>query len=243
MTLLRAFAAVATLVLGFATGCGDDAQFTARYATGFTQSDVPRVSVLGIFKDGRLNSEAWPDVGPGLSGPICHGGCEALFMPGKDLPPAAAAAISDFARDNGVTEELMGELAPFAEGDAILLLTVAGKPPRQTADSKDKKPGAPSTPPPGRRGARGMGPTQSPIAPHDTSVYQISAILYSKVARKSVAEIAMAYTGPSIDDALKKFAARITLELPAVKGAGWKPEVNVDPEKIRKLGEDVPASP
>jgi hypothetical protein len=48
--------------------CSSDAQLKSRFASGFAHPSHT-LAVLGVYKDGRMSSEAWEAVGPGLSRP------------------------------------------------------------------------------------------------------------------------------------------------------------------------------
>ena len=120
--LLRLTLPVALL---FASACADDAQFTTRFASDFTPAQHV-VSVLGVFKDGQMNSESWEALGPRLSAPFgatCDTAYAALVASNQPL----SAAIDDYVRANGPGDELLEQLAPAATGDVILVFTVAGK--------------------------------------------------------------------------------------------------------------------
>jgi hypothetical protein len=112
--------------------CADDpAKFDVRAASDFAKTGVT-VSVLGVFKDGRMSAESWPTLGARLSAPFSRtGACEiayadALFA----TAPALAASIDEYATANGITDELLDELAPMATADTILVFTIAGHPPQ-----------------------------------------------------------------------------------------------------------------
>jgi hypothetical protein len=62
----------------------------------------------------------------------------------------------------------------------------------------------------------------------------VSASIFSVPQARSVALVAMQYTGKSVDDAMAKFAARLAQSLPSVACVGWNWEAKIDPERIRQ---------
>lgn len=90
------------------TSCGDDA-FTVRFAPEYPRGQAS-VSVLGVFKDGRMSAEAWEQLGPTLA--ASFGSCTPLY--GTQFlanDGEIASGIDDYVRANGVTDELLDWLA------------------------------------------------------------------------------------------------------------------------------------
>jgi len=221
-----------------AAGCGDH-QFSVQYAPEFSRTDVRTVSVFGVFRDGRISPEAWDQLGPRLSSPFSARVCESAYT--EQLvaaEPALSSAVDDYARANGVTDDLLDQFSPMAKGDAILLVTVAGRPPQPIASTG----GGPQHQQPtmagmGRRGG-GMGggarvePTMGPTT--DRNSFEVSALLFSTRLHHTVAVVAMTYTGKSVDEAFASFAAKLNTELHGMTCTGWKPDVHVDDQRIRE---------
>src|SRR5262249_50218476 len=116
------------LLMALACGCGGGVQVEAKHAADFRPSGT--MSVLGIFRDGRMSADSWNELGDAI---LPRSGCE----PGYNdefvrANSSLAGAIDDYVRANGVTDGLLDQLAPLAEADAILVLSVAGHPPRRT---------------------------------------------------------------------------------------------------------------
>jgi hypothetical protein len=84
------------------------------------------VSVLGVYSDGRWNPAAWEKLAPRLTslgeGPCELGIGETLQTANHDL----FAAIDRESRANGVTDEVVTEVAPSAKGDVVLVLELWG---------------------------------------------------------------------------------------------------------------------
>src|SRR5579863_1268078 len=117
LTLLALFLLSPLLV-----ACADDADFTSKYASDFVPAQRHAVSVFGLFKDGRMSGEAWEQFGTALSRPLGEVACKAEYGGGFEAANQdLAAAVDDYTRDNGPTDDLLAQFAPLAQGDAILL--------------------------------------------------------------------------------------------------------------------------
>ena len=224
------------------------------------------VSVFGIFRNGRMSPEAWEDFGKVLSAPFSHGICQAAYdVVFTDAHPELAAVIDDYAKENGVSDELLEKFSPLAKGDTILLIAIDGQLPKPVAASEEKpaKPAqAPSSSGPGNyggsgagqgggggmgRGGRGMGRggmggrrSQSAPAQHakpDKGFWELTAYFYSVRLRHSTRQVNLTQQGQDIDGDLKLFAAKLGTEIPGVPCRGWDSTAKVDSEAIRKLAE------
>jgi hypothetical protein len=218
--------------------CAPKARWDAKVAPGYTPSGHT-VSVFGVYKDGQLSSEAWSELRPRFEPLLGQRGCEVAL--GDALAGAAlSAAVEDYARTNGPTEDLLAQLAPAAGGDLILVLVEAGSLPPQ-----EEKPDVASTPaqgpsPTATHGAAGLAAyapkKRSGSESHD--VLQLSASLFSVAQGRSVASVDMQYSGDSVGEAESEFAARVGRLLPAATCKAWDWRTKVDPERIRKLAEE-----
>ena len=225
-----------------AASCGsEEAQFTTRLASDFPQTSHAKLSVFGVFRDGRMNSEAWDEFGPKLTAALSATPCEVAYssdLVSNDGP--LSSAVDDYARANGVTDDLLAAFAPKAQGDSILLITLAGHPPRPLDDA-----GAPRSAPAqqpmrgggGRRSLGGASPAMDPRAGTDRSEFDIAASVYSISKGHSIALVSMAYTGRSVDEAVSKFAKKLGDTLAGATCAGWKADVKVDDAAVRKLND------
>jgi hypothetical protein len=214
-------------------GCDDGGgELTARFAPNFVPGSH-KVSVLGVYQDGRMSLASWDDLAPyllpALSAAHCDVGYDALAASGAPL----AEAIDRFARDDGPTDELLTQLAPAAEGDLVLVLTFAGKLPVKPRDNSATQ-AAPAPSGAGRRrgGRRGRG-APAAEAPADPNRLDISVSLFSVPQRRSVALIQMRYSGASIQDAMTKFTAKLKESVPGLTCVGWNWSVNIDPQGLR----------
>jgi hypothetical protein len=233
MIAVRA-AVLGMVLVGPASACRTgDVRFATRFSPDFVVAHRT-VSILGVYKDGRMSSEAWGAIASRISPSLGAAGCEAAFanerMPGN---PVLWAAIDDYARANGPTDDLLTQLAPAARGDHILVLTFAGKPPTREKYSLASEAARPQ----GRAGAQGGargGMRRATAQPANSDMIDMTASLFSVAHGRSVALVTMQYSGASVDDAIARFAEKLAESLPETKCTGWIWEATVDPERIRR---------
>jgi hypothetical protein len=233
--LVAAILAVPLLLLA----CSDEAQFTTRFASDFAHADHA-VSVLGVFRDGRMSSDAWDVVGPPLSAPFGKT-CETAYGALIGTAPGLSSAIDDYVRANGPGDELLEQLAPAATGDVILVFTVAGHIAVRAAPS-DSAAASPAAPGAAMGGGKYRGPHQAgsmgrALTPAtNTAPLEVSVSLYSVATHRSVGLIGMGYDGVSLTEALQRMASRLGLALPKSRCAGWDwGKGTVSEAKIREL--------
>jgi hypothetical protein len=180
--LLAWLLAVPSAAVLFSCGEGD-AQYTTRFIPDYPSSPHASVSVFGVFKDGRMSTEAWDYVVPllsatdgaaplpstrldteadasvtstGGSGGSGGGECSAAYqstLVAKDM--TLFNAVDGYTRANGVTEDLLEKFAPSAKGDLVMVITISGHVPT-TSDAGDTPSMQPSQPPMGGSGRGGM---------------------------------------------------------------------------------------
>jgi hypothetical protein len=240
LVLLSAIASLASLA-----GCGaPGVHFTTKLADGFAPAH-PTVSVLGVYKDGQMNSDAWDTVAPRVSRALGASRCVAAYSePLLSTSGVLSSAIDDYSRANGPTDELLAQLAPAAKGELVLVMTIAGKLPVKQTGSPLGGGGAPQPslgggsrgggmggPGGGGRGGRMRGPAAGEA---DTNELDVSASLFSIAQGRSVALYGMQYSGDSVDDAIAQFANQLARSLPGAQCAGWDWDAKIDPDRIRQ---------
>jgi hypothetical protein len=238
-------AALLFALLAVCAGCGSSASFTTRYASDFVHTPHT-ISVLGVYKDGRMNPDVWEQIGPGLCAPF-GAACGPAYDTLISSNPNLSAAIDDYARANGIGDDLIDQLAPAATGDLIMVVTVAGRVGAKNSglpDSSSVAGGPPSSigSKYNRGGGSGMSrPTgtspgsRRPRALADGAEFEMSASLFSVKQHRSVGMVAMEYSGPSVEDAVQRLAERLGVEIPGSKCGGWNWGVQVDDQHIRAL--------
>jgi hypothetical protein len=228
------------LAVGAVACRASEAQFAERFAIDF-QHARRTVSVFGVYKDGQMSSEAWNALRPRLEPVLGGSGCEIACL----APPASSdgrlfAAIDDYARANGPTDELLAHVAPAAMGDLILVLVEAGRlpaPEKRVSLADSPSPAGPSPGGSAKMGSHGrgfstLGPTKHPGGA-DLDVLQLSASLFSVSQGRSVAVVDMRYGGTNLDEAVNRFVAKLAESLPESSCRGWHWDAKVDSEQIR----------
>jgi hypothetical protein len=225
-------------------GCGfNDATYATSYAPGLRR-EGQTVSVFGVYKDGRMSAEEWSELGPRFSTALGGALCESLHgdvLLANDR--AAADAVDDNARADGVTDPLLDLFAPAAPADAILVFTVAGRLPTTRPPTIVDQPGLSSPRNPRGMGARGAGTAGGGISRVESGgrttssgsldALDMSARLYSVREHHTVAVVALTYTGKSLDEAIAGFIVKLRAELPGMTCKAWNRDVRVDADRVR----------
>ena len=217
-----------------AWGCASEAAYSTQFAPGFVPSGHT-VSVLGVYKDGQMSSDAWGAIEPrlarALGAPRCGAGYTETL---SSTHNAVATAIEDYARSEGPSDELLGRIAPAAGGDLILVVSIAGRLPAHEADKEDAHSTSSAMGPGGGRG--GMGGAAQPMhapRPVSTDELDLSTTLFSIRDRKAVAVVSERYLGTSVDEAVSNLATKLMATLPGASCAGWNWDAPIDTDAIR----------
>jgi len=207
----------------------------ARFNTQTAASFVPArhsVSVLGIYKDGRMTIDTWdklaPHLVPALGSSPCEVGFDSLVRSNQEL----ANAVDDRSRAEGPTGSLLAQLAPAARGDLLLVVTLAGRLPQHQGQGEPPE-GAPV--PNGmttQRKRRHQAQNSAGGAP-DPNRLEVSAALFSVPEHRSVALVSMSYGGQDADDAMTRFGAELAQVMPNSTCAGWNWDFKIDPASLR----------
>lgn len=208
--------------------CNATEQVTTKLAPDFAPGRHA-VSVFGLYKDGRMSSEDWSVFGPQMTRALAGGTCEAAY--GGALlshDPTLSTAIDEYTSANGPTDDLLAKLAPAAQGDLILVLTVAGKLPVPIKISVKDPQRGPSGGLYGLRGQKTSG---------DKNALQMTATLFSVTGLHAVAVVDLQYTGEDSNEALAKFDAQVAQVLSTSSCAGWRADSDLHAEQIRQLGQ------
>lgn len=231
------------ILLLFAAGCRPDAVYATTFAPDFTPPHHV-VSVFGVYKDGRMSSEAWGSIGPRVSRALGAATCEAAFSTGSmSTNQVLWSAVDEYTMENGPTDDLLAKIAPAARGDLVLVVLVAGKLPTpekiniQDSNQNRRAPGSMG----GQQGmgggaglSRNSGPTfRPPAEPPAVDQLDLSASLFSVSKTASVALVALQYSGRSVDEAIDGFTAKLASALPNATCTGWNWDTKIDPEAIR----------
>jgi hypothetical protein len=230
-------------LLLLAAGCEREAVYATTFAPDFTPSHHV-VSVFGVYKDGRMSSEAWGAIAARVSRSLGAAKCEAAYSGGATSPNEVLwSAVDEYTMENGPTDDLLAKIAPAARGDLVLVVIVAGKLPTkekiniQDSNQNRRAPGSMG----GQQGmgggaglSRNAGPTfRPPAGPPVVDQLDLSASLFSVPQATSVARVELQYSGDSVDEAIDGFTAKLSSALPGATCTGWNWEAKIDPEAIR----------
>jgi hypothetical protein len=229
----------------FLSGCAGT-NFDVRSEPGWARTQH-RFSTFAVQRDGLMSRDGWQVLGPNMPAPFGAQHCDVAF--GQNLfanAPELAEAIGTYVRSNGVTDALLERLAPAAEGDAIVFVTLSGAPrvasdggPNTTgmASGRGGMGGGRGGQRGGMGGGRGGAKPSSDESREGGDGFQIDASFYSVRERRSLAEIRMNYRGTRIDEAVRQFNDRVDVEFPGASCGGWKWSAQLDPAAIRELPE------
>jgi hypothetical protein len=225
-------------LLALAAACGAEDRFTVNYAPEFAGSAPHGISIFGVFKDGRMDAEAWDDLAPRISSLFGHA-CGAAF--GTELVTnnaQLASAVDEYTRNFGVADPLLSEFASSAKGDLILVLSIAGKPASPSTQPMVE------APPPMSRGTGGARRGGSPSDPSGAAVavsfrpVEVSASLFSVPLHRSIASVSERYAGKSLDEAISQLEGKLKEVLPVAHCEGWDFETHpIDDSRIHALPE------
>lgn len=207
---------------------------TVSYAPGFVKEN-PKISIFGVFRDGRMNPEIWEDLGPAFATALHREACGIAASGAMRISSAPLFnALDGVARSDGITDQLLEKFAPAATGDSILVIVMAGRLPKKAAESEVSTTTTTAAQMRGGGGRRPQGGTRSP-GPHahaDHDVLELSASLYSKKMRQSVAMVEMTYRGASEKEAVQQLTEKIAAAFPGATCEGWLADLGVDPESL-----------
>jgi hypothetical protein len=238
----------ALLSLALCPACFSDYTYKAQFVEGF-KGGAHKVSVLGVFKDGRMDFEAWDALAPSFSATLggkCAAGYDTSFVAAHQT---LAAAIDDVVRADGLDDDLLKEIAPAAQGDLLVVFTLAGHVEKARIDIKDSQPG-------GSMGGGGMGGGGAmggggPAGTHatmpsggghhlpasSTAALDLSATMFSPSQGASVAVVQLEYTGEDATEAVKEFAAKVRGAIPGSTCEGWNWSAPIDERRLREMVE------
>jgi hypothetical protein len=243
MRLSGTFPLLLVMAAVLCAGCFSDADFSVKSSSDFSPQSELTVSVVGVFKDGMMSAETWETVSPALS-PALHGkSCDVAYGDAhvKKAPPLAQA-LDEYTRDNGITDELFAALAPAATGDAVMMITMAGRAQKPTS-ARDVLPsplarGPFTSPQPAPiRAALTPAPRGSRAEKKSRGGLEMSASVFSRKTGHGVALISMLYTGTSEEEGIAMFARKLAAFIPNATCAPWKPDTEglPTPEQVRGL--------
>ncbi len=199
--------------LSFGACASSNTTFTVEYPRDKPAIDHTKISVLGVFKDGRINESNWDDVGTALASVLGSSTCELGFAERLKLEePEVFAKADSESKESGVTDDLLKPFAARARGTAILAMTISGRlhaGPSFRAETMEKTTGK-ST----KRG-------KSAKAREETGL-EITLALFSVEAKQTAVSLHLRYTGGSTEEAFQLFADKLRRLVPGAHCEGWR---------------------
>jgi hypothetical protein len=208
-------------------GCAPSVELAVNEAPGYS-SHGQRISVLGVYKNGRMDAGAWAEWQPVVAAAVPGAACAPAY--GDEMEqaePDLFAEFDDYVREHGITDEILDRLSGVAKGGSILVIQAFGKPPT-IQRAGDVPAQTPSPPPPTRGRGRGRGGNSGQAGANPASVRpreeanELSAGLYSLEAREVVASVDLKYPAASARDAITDFNSQFRAITSGAVCAGWK---------------------
>jgi hypothetical protein len=228
-------ALTAVLILPVLGGCAGT-QFAVQSSPGWARANR-RVSTFGLKRDGLMMKDGWRALGPEQAPPFGANACDVAYSAQTFSNQAdLAGAFDEYTRAHGVTDQLLEAVAPAAQGDSFLFVSISGHP----QFSGDSAP--PSAAAMGSRGTPNMqvgvfGMERGGASSGSSDGgFIVDAVVFSVADKKSVAELRLRYTGKRIDEAFQMFNQRFESEFPGATCAGWNLDGRVDAASIKNLG-------
>jgi hypothetical protein len=204
--------------------CASELGLRVEQAPEYTPQNGSKISVFGVFHDGRMDEHAWLPLEPKLAEAFggartCEPGYGKRMREGDD---ALSHQVDHLVRENGIDDDVLEQVAPAAQGDFILVLMLYKKVPQlRDHDGGARVSAAASPMGMGRRGGRGGAPSRYVPPVDDDHVFELSASLFSRAAHKLVAQLDLRYTGDDLDAAMSAFAKKLETVMPGATCAGW----------------------
>jgi hypothetical protein len=214
------------LLLLFLFACGD-ASFHVQMPPNFHEAKRT-ISVVSVYREGRFSPDSFEQIEPQIAAALGKG-CEQGYTERlRESDPNLYDDIDQRARQDGISDEVIAQMAPAALGDTLMVVQFYGPLPQPKGKHTTGAAPMPQGRAPYSRGAAGMTgrtPTMGNEDPRYTARradVQIAATLYSRVDHAFVGEVALTYAGKDVDEALRRFGARLAEELRGATCAGWK---------------------
>jgi hypothetical protein len=232
-----------------ATGCAPDGvPFHLLSGPEFAEADRT-ISVFGLFKDGELTAETQTSLGPTPWSFLGGNGCDVAYAALAGKSPTLAKTVDGYAKNNGITDDLLAVFAPAAKGAMIMSVIVAGHVTVDDAGTETTPaPPPPSSPSPGHGGGHGhrgggtMPSRSTRERSADRGAIELSASFYAVGAQRSVAIAETRYVGSSPEAAWKTFSTKLAAAMPGATCRGWSLDAHLDTNSLQRLLETNTAS-
>lgn len=195
---------------------GPREQFDVKYASDF--KPVPTsASIFGVLHDGLMREDGAAVLGARIFRAFRRDACEIAYdVTLSRSNPEMFAFLDRQARDNGISDDLLQNVAAHAKGEVIVAFQMFGRPPRRSEETGAAKPVLLA------HGGDMGGPSPYPRSTHkEPDTFELSAAFFSVRLHHTVAVIRMEYSGSSVDDAMTKLSDKLVLTFPEVTCVGW----------------------
>lgn len=214
-----------------ACSCGETGvYYDVKFAPGFSEGPTT-VSVIGVFQEGRMSSEMWNEVDAKLAPVLGQKSCPVIW--GDDLRrsnPDIFEQIDRATQSEGITEDMLDRFSDASEGDAVMVVSLHVRttpvvaPTNQGSLGPTNPYGGSATGPmPGSQGRRTPPPRPTSIRPDRWQGQEIrlAATLFSAKRHAAMGRVVLTYLGTNLDDAMKRFVAKVGETLPGSVCKGW----------------------
>jgi hypothetical protein len=201
-------------------------------AAEFTATRGARISVLGVFHDGRMSEPAWGTLSPKVSEALGRTFCETGYSQDlRESKPELLASIDHDVRENGIDDALLERISPNAVGDLVMVLMSYRQIPERKTTPTAQQNASPQLMSAGGRMRRG-GQSQRYTPPEAEHLFELSASFFSVKLHKLVVQIDLRYEGDDLDEAMDAFTKKLQLTLPEAKCVGWHWVTEPAPPKV-----------
>jgi hypothetical protein len=222
--MVRRVAMLAIVAFGLVGCASDKAQATVKTAAGYPKPNST-LSVLGVYSAGRMSPEAWREWGP-FAATAFGPGCDPGFSNGlQTTGPRWFSLIDQTTRDDGVTEDLIHQIAPSARGNTIVLIEEEFDEPTEEAPTRSPSP-APSQGG-GRGGGRGRSGGRhssgsSPARPKThAGLYAVEALAFAADNGALVVDISAEGTYKDREKTVRMFVDQLRTTFSGSSCTGW----------------------
>ncbi|MFZ5893549.1 MAG: hypothetical protein ACOY0T_20980 [Myxococcota bacterium] len=227
---LRSYLLVASVWLASLVSCASERSSLVQTRPEF-KIGAHRVSVVGLFRHGRLDDATWQSIAPRVVQPFGSVNCASAYNRSlREADPDTYAALDRRIKEEGLSNEALAILVPYTQADLLLILD--SRDPRVRAPRKRKDPtdlpGRPQRSGHARSATRTQEPTQNAHLLAGSG-YSLTASLFSVSLQKLVARIDT-HDHVTLDEAAVELSQNLRSLLAGSSCATWKWLENAPPE-------------
>jgi hypothetical protein len=225
-------------------GCADRTATEAAYEPQYAGAPHATASVVGVYRDGVMSEREWSAMAADVARATRSGRCDGAYGGvWAQTSPQFETELNEAVESLGVSDDWLDHVAPAARGDLVLVIAERSQGPEGTVEAPAAAAGQTQRSPELGKGKGALlmlpvlalallvaqaVPDQGPPEP----TLDMLGILYSRVARHTVAALHLHYVGASASEAHRMFAEKLAAEWPDLRCAGWAEQ----PPRIRVAG-------